>query len=304
MIKQILIPTLLACLPLGQAICRAQIGSAEAQSADEVTAKPEDSVSNELDKIEAEYRELICMRAADASSELQTRAIELALRHRYVDARFDAVIRKAMQDVSQADNWDVQRVAKATKLLPLCTLSVKERTELAFGCYLASGNSRADRELQRDLRRYLASAPDETSRLVHEQMLAGNPPASIFELVTIAGQSTDATLPLLMKIAKSDDAGSAEKAMLLIPNVIENLKSHTQKRIAANELQKLGVTELEEKYVSFAERIVARYDRNKDGKLDSGEYGTMLMSPASADLDHDGEITIHEYAAMLQKQRN
>ena len=54
--------------------------------------------------------------------------------------------------------------------------------------------------------------------------------------------------------------------------------------------------------VSYAKRIVDRYDKNKDGKLTASEWKTMLMSPAAADADRDGTITINEYALWMQSR--
>lgn len=64
------------------------------------------------------------------------------------------------------------------------------------------------------------------------------------------------------------------------------------------------VGEPEAKMVSYAERIISRYDENKDKKLTSGEWGKMLMSPAAADADRDGTITVKEYAWWMQSRSN
>ena len=57
------------------------------------------------------------------------------------------------------------------------------------------------------------------------------------------------------------------------------------------------------KLVAYANRIVGRYDSNKDGALTPSEWGEMLMSPAKADADGDGRVTIDEYARWLQAKR-
>jgi Ca2+-binding EF-hand superfamily protein len=62
-------------------------------------------------------------------------------------------------------------------------------------------------------------------------------------------------------------------------------------------------TQADEKYVKVVQRIVERYDKNGDGVLTPSEYGSMLMSPAAADADRDGKITINEYALWMQARQ-
>ncbi len=54
--------------------------------------------------------------------------------------------------------------------------------------------------------------------------------------------------------------------------------------------------------ISYAERIIDRYDGNKDSKLVAGEWKKMLMSPAAADANRDGAITVQEYAWWMQSR--
>ncbi|MDA8743338.1 EF-hand domain-containing protein [Rubripirellula amarantea] len=53
---------------------------------------------------------------------------------------------------------------------------------------------------------------------------------------------------------------------------------------------------IDPKYISVAERIIKRRDKNNDGMLTPSEWKTMLMSPADADANRDGKITVEEYA--------
>ncbi len=57
------------------------------------------------------------------------------------------------------------------------------------------------------------------------------------------------------------------------------------------------------KLISYAERIVTRYDKNpEDGALTAGEWSSMLINPSPADANRDGRITIPEYAQWLQSR--
>lgn len=299
MTPRIVVAIYLASLSLGPGLCVAQTSDT---SASKDKTPTESSGASAIEAIEVEYRELICARAADPSDKLQQQSIELALDNEFVDERFDSLIRSAMQDVAQPGNWNVSRVTQAAKLLPLSTLVDEERTELIFQPYLASGDTRADVTLRRDLRSYLQSTPDLTSRLVHDQLRKGDRSDNLFHLLGITGTSTEASLPLLMQIAKTDDPDSATWAMSLIPDVIASVKARDRKEIEQRKFAKRGVPTPDEKFLKYAERIIQRYDSNKDAKLVPDEYAKMLMSPAPADADNDGEITIVEYAAWMQNR--
>ena len=59
----------------------------------------------------------------------------------------------------------------------------------------------------------------------------------------------------------------------------------------------------DDKYVKLGQRIIDRYDKNKDGQLTASEWGKMLMSPAAADRDRNGKITVQEYATWMQSRQ-
>ena len=64
-----------------------------------------------------------------------------------------------------------------------------------------------------------------------------------------------------------------------------------------------SVGKADEKYVKLGQRIIDRYDKNKDGQLTASEWGKMLMSPAAADGDRNGKITVQEYASWMQSRQ-
>jgi len=65
----------------------------------------------------------------------------------------------------------------------------------------------------------------------------------------------------------------------------------------------VSVGKADDKYVKLGQRIVDRYDKNKDGQLTASEWGKMLMSPAAADGNRDGKITVQEYASWMQSRQ-
>ncbi len=58
----------------------------------------------------------------------------------------------------------------------------------------------------------------------------------------------------------------------------------------------------DDKTIKYAEKIIARYDTNKDGAITAAEWKTMLMDPSPADANRDGRITILEYANYMQQR--
>jgi hypothetical protein len=50
------------------------------------------------------------------------------------------------------------------------------------------------------------------------------------------------------------------------------------------------------KLLRYAQRVVRHYDLNQDGRLEPDEWRAMRGKPESADLNHDGQITVEEFA--------
>jgi len=57
---------------------------------------------------------------------------------------------------------------------------------------------------------------------------------------------------------------------------------------------------IEPRFLSTAERIIERNDKNGDGVLERGEVKDMIMDVSPADANNDGKITVLEYAAWMQ----
>jgi Ca2+-binding EF-hand superfamily protein len=56
---------------------------------------------------------------------------------------------------------------------------------------------------------------------------------------------------------------------------------------------------IDPKLISYAERIISRYDKNKDKALTASEWESMLMNPSGADANRDGRVTVEEYARSM-----
>ena len=75
----------------------------------------------------------------------------------------------------------------------------------------------------------------------------------------------------------------------------------TSTRVSAAAVSTNG-GQLSERNAKYAERIISRYDKNKDGALVASEWKDMLMNPAPADANRDGRVTIQEYGFYIQNR--
>ncbi len=55
-------------------------------------------------------------------------------------------------------------------------------------------------------------------------------------------------------------------------------------------------------YVQYAQGVIAKYDKDGNKVLTSGEWSEMSKSPAVADTDGNGQVTADEYAVWISKQ--
>lgn len=288
-----------ATLSLGGATASAQEADGPGPSAAQRAFSETNAM---LDTVEAEFRELICTRAADLDFAGRETAINLALNQNYVDPRFDLIVRKVIGEAAKPDHWNIDQIILAEKMLPLCTLDAKERTELVFRCYLQTARSPEEYNLHKKLRANLRRFPDETSRLVAEQFEKGENLDHLFSIVAIIGKSSKKVLPQLMALAASEDPSVSSSAMLVIPGLIQSLRDREQAAMELANRKARGIENIEPKMIQYAERIIGRYDSNNDGVLTESEWGKMLTSPAAADLDGDQSITVAEYAAWMQSR--
>lgn len=60
----------------------------------------------------------------------------------------------------------------------------------------------------------------------------------------------------------------------------------------------IGGTQME-----WAQRQIAKYDKNRDNQLTASEWEKMLIKPVGADANGDGVLTVEEYAAFRAKKR-
>lgn len=264
----------------------------------------EKATATALDSAEAEYRELICSTAADFSKHNQESAIRIAREMEYVDERFNEPLRQVLQAAKKPDHWDVQKIGRAEQLMDLCTIEATERAELAFHCYLQCGEGPSDSNLRRRFQNRLARLPDETSRLLLEQLSRDEYPPQLLDLVRIVGESSESILPLVMDAARSDDSDVGARAMYAARDLLAGLKEREIEEQKKAARVSVSGEQIDERFVKYASRIVARYDKNNDKELTESEYDQMLMSPAAADADNNGRITVAEYAAWMQNRRS
>ena len=64
----------------------------------------------------------------------------------------------------------------------------------------------------------------------------------------------------------------------------------------------VSFAEPSERTLQYADRILARFDTNKDKALTPAEWSAMPLSPVKADFDGDGRVTVKEYAGYLESR--
>lgn len=298
MLKRTFVVPVVACLLFSHSSGTAQDTEPGKSQVEQGTAK-----ATALESAEADYRELICSTAADFTKRNQESAIRIARDLEYVDERFNEPIRQVLGTAKKPDVWDAQEIGRAEQLMDVCTIEATERMKLAFHCYLQCGDDRSDSNLRRRFQNRLAKLPDETSRLLKERLSRGEYPSQLMDLVRIVGDSSESILPLVMDAARSDDPDLGVRAMYAARDLISRLKALEIEKQKEVSRVSLGVEHLDEETVTYATRIVARYDKNKDQELTESEYDKMLMSPKNADADNNGRITVTEYAAWMQRAK-
>lgn len=277
--------------------CFAQLEEATTPAEQQVESGERDLV----DSIEDAFRQLNHRNAIDFSHPDQEAAIGIALQRNYVDKRFNDAIREVMANASRPDRWDLAKLAKAERLIPLSTLDESESAQMCFRCYMLADDSKSNR-LQQSLKRRLRGFPDETSRLVLDRLREGDHSHHVYALLSIIGSSSEEMLPVLMKAAESDERETALRAHLQLPTLIDRVVDFKNAERKRAEIATIDPDTIDPKFVRYAERVIARYDLNKDSRLSSDEYEKMLMSPKEADANKDGIISVSEYAAWMRNR--
>ena len=62
-----------------------------------------------------------------------------------------------------------------------------------------------------------------------------------------------------------------------------------------------GRSGLDARYLAYYTKVVAKYDVDRDGKLNADEWGKMSKDPSAADADKDGLITPQELSDFGRK---
>ncbi len=55
-------------------------------------------------------------------------------------------------------------------------------------------------------------------------------------------------------------------------------------------------------YLQYAKGVVSKYDKDGNGMLAAGEWAAMSKSPAAADTNGDGQVSVTEYAGWIARQ--
>ena len=105
---------------------------------------------------------------------------------------------------------------------------------------------------------------------------------------------------LLAVEGRGSDSGSSSVASSGSPaSSSSSTLTTSSSRSASTSSSSSSGGKVDPKLISYAERIIGRYDKNKDNALTASEWEKMLMNPGPADSNRDGRITIEEYAGWM-----
>jgi Ca2+-binding EF-hand superfamily protein len=102
--------------------------------------------------------------------------------------------------------------------------------------------------------------------------------------------------------AVENPSGGSPPGSAMASASLSNSKTATAPANPSSPAAPVGSGPIDDKYLKVGQRIVDRYDKNGDKTLTPSEWEKMLMSPADADANRDGRITIDEYAVWMQQR--
>lgn len=122
---------------------------------------------------------------------------------------------------------------------------------------------------------------------------------TIQEVLAAVEQNDRLGPPASSVASSSSDSGSSSSGS-------SRYSSGSSSGSSSSSSKSSGPTEMgkpSESYVKFAARIMKGRDKNGDGKLTRSEWADMALSPAAADFNRDGSITVEEYAWWMEWRR-
>lgn len=99
------------------------------------------------------------------------------------------------------------------------------------------------------------------------------------------------------------EAQSGSNRGLIASTAPRGVRPETNKPRTSGSSADTGPVEPSEKMIAYARNIIQRYDKDEDGALIETEWKSMLLSPAAADADGDGRLTVMEYAGYWEAKR-
>ncbi|MEM6689824.1 MAG: EF-hand domain-containing protein [Planctomycetota bacterium] len=266
----------------------------------EVTAKDANSESsiaereNNLKEMRSEFRELIIDSVVSDVIGSDLSLIRIARKNKFVDPRFDAIAKRlpGLLNQEDLDSWLIQH---SVYVIPLSTLTKREKVMLLLRAKMHPSIRRLGstlREIDRQLKEEQAIL---ATCLVEILNAREQPLSSALRCLSLVEWNPKELLPVLLEIAHEEDAEAADLALIYL----DSLLNREQLVIAQMREPK---KEIPAGYFKAAERVMARYDDNHDGVLTENEWSSMLHSPAKADSDRDGKITLNEYAYWMRNR--
>ncbi len=286
---------------------------AQERPAEDATAQQTDEavvsqLENEVKKNVKQFEQLLLKRAADLSHPNHLVAVELLGQQKQQFEELNLVIEHVFENVAADDPGSLTKRSQAISLIPLSTIDKSKKVRFVLDTIQSYSVENVHSPAgQRQSKKILSQYPEETFSQILERLKQPNANRAMAELLQVVSmgvpltQLNQATAPLIV-LAGSDDTETAESAMYVTSRLQSEIDQRVrQKRIA---LSKPVLPQgMDEKYLKYSQRIIGRYDKNNDNALTPSEWESMLMSPAAADANRDGRITVEEYALWMQSKQ-
>jgi|GEM_PF-4693766 len=262
----------------------------------------------------AEFREIICVAAVDVDSPIHQQALSAVKSHRYTDSRFADFFRDAMTNQGSDLDATKRKRESAMGLLPFTSMESAEKATLLLDALAGEEEGFLDwivKNQRGGVEKYQGTAAPVSSIVsvlqkdaeswssLLKDRLNVDPPTAIYCTLARYSRPSPELVALLLKATHSEQPGIRLAAIDSLDSMVSMLEreSRSKQLLAANGLGTMP--QVDEKFESYARKIIGRHDTNGDNALTANEWKSMLVDPAPADLNQDGRVTIDEYARFL-----
>ena len=296
---------------------------AHAGDAQEWPSEPRDKLLS----LSKEFREIVIQAATEPQSEMHAQALAIVQSRNWTDPRLDDFIRQMLR-AEPGESLDRPELSLAVTMLLRSGVARREQVKLLLDLLVLDAEKYVElcgtSSTMADLKQYerkrtpgfrsviglLGALPEEAAAELSVRLWDEDAPAILFAAARLTGEHGATVLPALLDRCKHSDGIDSVAALMSADTILQAAaskaaasKDAASKDAGVDPAPPSSPTVADDRLLEYAERIVRRYDANKNGALERVEWGKLLQSPASADRNGDGRITTLEYAAYLHSRQ-